>query len=45
MKENLTAEQYKAARQAVEESQQIEYLDRLERVNADKLARPKEYEN
>jgi len=45
MKENLTAEQYKAARQAFEESQQIEYLDRLERVNADKLARPKEYEN
>ena len=45
MKENLTAEQYKAARQAFEESQQIEYLDRLERVKADKLARPKEYEN
>ena len=45
MKENLTAEQYKAARQAFEESQQIEYLDRLERVKADKLARQKEYEN
>ena len=45
MKENLTAEQYKAARKLFEENQQIEYLDRLERVNADKLARPKEYEN
>ena len=45
MKENLTAEQYKAARKLFEENQQIEYLDRLERVKADKLARPKEYEN
>jgi len=45
MKENLTAEQYKAARKLFEENQAIAYLERLERAKADKLARPKEYEN
>jgi len=45
MKENLTAEQYKAARKQFEENQAIAYLERLERAKADKLARPKEYEN
>ena len=45
MKENLTAEQYKAARQSIAENDNIAYIERLERVKADKLARPKEYEN
>jgi putative DNA primase/helicase len=45
MKENLTADQYKAARKQFEENQAIAYLERLERIKADKLARPKEYEN
>ena len=45
MKENLTAEQYKAARKEFEENQAITYLERLERVKADKLARPEYYAN
>lgn len=45
MKENLTADEYKQARQSIAENDNLAYIERQERIKADKLARPKEYEN
>lgn len=45
MKENLTADEYKAARQSIAENDNIAYIERQKRVKADMLARPEYYAN
>ena len=45
MKEKLTPEQYAEARKSFEANALLESIERLERANADKLARPEYYES